>query len=579
MEQLSKFGSLIADGLAGATGLTLGLVAHPAVLPSGSSTQTLSHLPGSFLLELVRDDVGGVAGVTPASDGDGWKPRWTVWTSANTTVVAEASKGCVLPGAGNIIKATYNSTSRQASVFVNNTQVAASPALPFEPQHRRSGQERAATLATAPSLPAILFGAENAAVSSGFEGALEEIYLKNVSTESREAYIYTDNVRPDPAEKVYVFDLARQTGRDYFARVMSKMLDAEGNNYDATQWDGFEVLFVIGGGDFKRSSATARSSIYRGTPSPDWYNLGWPMQWGQGVLEGMEDVMRLANNNTAVECSFMAPGLGTWRPDMVPYVDQRDNYGGLIGLGLRWHSKMLFRTEISGTIVNPYHTPLTWIQNATEIEYWLGGMVTGGVAPQVSELFNGSVTVTAFDAPVKRWFDAYAAFGHMIEGGLSTVRYDTTCCHTQGECEWDICSDVIASRLVGGTAAVGVYVGSGQHAVVPVQYTPMDNATVLVFAAWTVPVVDLAIGVPAATHLRVVATSSAPSRSIGVRGGFLTSKRAGEHVVVTTVDASGTVIAKQTVRSGGAGEEMKVTFKAPLLSVTTFERVPPGVAP
>ena len=24
------------------------------------------------------------------------------------------------------------------------------------------------------------------------------------------------------------------------------------------------------------------------------------------------------NSNTAVECSFMAPGLGPWRPDMAP---------------------------------------------------------------------------------------------------------------------------------------------------------------------------------------------------------------------------------------------------------------------
>lgn len=45
------------------------------------------------------------------------------------------------------------------------------------------------------------------------------------------------------------------------------------------------------------------------------------------------------------------------RPDMVPYCDQRDTQG-LIGLGLEWHPKMLFRVEISGTIVNPYHTPL-----------------------------------------------------------------------------------------------------------------------------------------------------------------------------------------------------------------------------
>jgi hypothetical protein len=75
--------------------------------------------------------------------------------------------------------------------------------------------------------------------------------------------------------------------------------------------------------------------------------MGWPLLWGQGVLTAMEDVMALTNNNTAVECSFMAPGLGPWRPDMVPYVDESDE-NGLVGLGLEWHPKMMFRTEISG---------------------------------------------------------------------------------------------------------------------------------------------------------------------------------------------------------------------------------------
>ena len=37
---------------------------------------------------------------------------------------------------------------------------------------------------------------------------------------------------------------------------------------------------------------------------------------------------------------------------MVPYVDQRDKLG-LIALGLEWHPKMMFRAEISGTVVNP----------------------------------------------------------------------------------------------------------------------------------------------------------------------------------------------------------------------------------
>ena len=48
---------------------------------------------------------------------------------------------------------------------------------------------------------------------------------------------------------------------------------------------------------------------------------------------------------TAVECSFMAPGLGPWRPDMAPYVDEHG--ADLVALGLEWHAKMLLRIEIA----------------------------------------------------------------------------------------------------------------------------------------------------------------------------------------------------------------------------------------
>ena len=67
----------------------------------------------------------------------------------------------------------------------------------------------------------------------------------------------------------------------------------------------------------------------------------------------------------------------------------------------------------------------TWVHNSSEISYWLGGMITGGVAPQVSELFDGGKTVRTYDATVKQWFSAYKTWGHMIEGGVRTLHYDT----------------------------------------------------------------------------------------------------------------------------------------------------------
>jgi hypothetical protein len=76
---------------------------------------------------------------------------------------------------------------------------------------------------------------------------------------------------------------------------------------------------------------------------------GWPLRWGIGILQGIEAAHRHMNSHTAVECSFMAPGLGPWRPDMAPYVDEHGP--DLVALGLKWHSKMLLRIEIAGTII------------------------------------------------------------------------------------------------------------------------------------------------------------------------------------------------------------------------------------
>ena len=36
-----------------------------------------------------------------------------------------------------------------------------------------------------------------------------------------------------------------------------------------------------------------------------------------GVLQTIEQTRALTNGNTAIECSFLAPGLGPFRPDMV----------------------------------------------------------------------------------------------------------------------------------------------------------------------------------------------------------------------------------------------------------------------
>ena len=195
---------------------------------------------------------------------------------------------------------------------------------------------------------------------------------------------------------------------------------------------------------------------------------------------------------------------------------------------------------------------------------------------QVSELFDGGKEVSAFDATVKLWLDAYREWGHMTEGGTATLRYDTRCCHTQGECEWQVCADTILTRLVGGTAAAGVYVGSEDHVVVPVVQhagagAAPGPAPYLIFNAWNVRRASVALGADTDTELAVLATSSAPNRTLTLKGGFVAITKPGQRIEVTTTLADGTVAGRQVV-TGAVGAQ-SVTVSTPLLSKTNLKRV------
>ena len=146
------------------------------------------------------------------------------------------------------------------------------------------------------------------------------------------------------------------------------------------------------------------------------YNLGWPLAVGQDWLAAMEETHRLTNTHTAIECSFMAPGLGPWRPDMAPYVDEHGP--DVVKLGLEWHPKMLFRTLLSGLIINPYHTPLAWISNEYNISYWLGGLITTGVAPQIDD--QSTVWSNSSKQPYGRWVKWRQSCG-VDRGGSGTL--------------------------------------------------------------------------------------------------------------------------------------------------------------
>ena len=109
----------------------------------------------------------------------------------------------------------------------------------------------------------------------------------------------------------FLIDLSRAPGRKLFASAINAVLD----QFDpaAGQYDGFEKLQLIAGQDFGHSSKTFSSGLWRGNPTPDWYHYeGWPLRWGIGILQGIEAAHDSMNDQTAVECSFMAPGLGPW---------------------------------------------------------------------------------------------------------------------------------------------------------------------------------------------------------------------------------------------------------------------------
>ena len=94
---------------------------------------------------------------------------------------------------------------------------------------------------------------------------------------------------------------------------------------------------MVAGTDLAHSPAAFNSGIWRQRPAPDWYALGFPTAWGLGVLQAMEETHALLNRNTAVEASFLAPGLGPFRPDEAPYVDQNlVQAGGVVKMGLEW---------------------------------------------------------------------------------------------------------------------------------------------------------------------------------------------------------------------------------------------------
>jgi hypothetical protein len=246
--------------------ITLGLTIHPVSVDTG----VIVSRAGSFQLSMA-----------------GGHLIWSVTTTGGSTFNV-TSRTVLSAGGCRTLKLTYNSTSAEAKILTDNQLDAAA-------LHPMLASSEPLSLGLAASTSDIIFGGAmptaGAPVEQSWEGAAEEIYLKNISTENRQVYIYTDvrpaiisatfgfysltacrcgsqNVRPTSAGNVRVFDLSHPHGRTYYAHVMSNILNAGGANFDTTQcevhsnplrqfaprdlmtdgwWitgDGFEILLV-----------------------------------------------------------------------------------------------------------------------------------------------------------------------------------------------------------------------------------------------------------------------------------------------------------------------------------------------
>jgi hypothetical protein len=553
---------------------TIGMIVHPADIArpgtqqggrghGAAATQVLVAMEGVFSLSLDAE-------------------RRLLW-QVNTThgpLVAHGRTAITDPNStGVIVKATFNGTSGVAKVFISSRlDGSSSPSpllsLPSFPSGRSEDEGRAQPhqLAMYPPHGATPSGgvanslkmSVGAGVTAGlvhsyFQGALEEIYLKNCSTENRMAYMYSDDNR---IQGTFLIDLSSAKGREFFATSIVNVLKQA--NFSALQYDGFEKLQLIGATDFGHSLKTFASGLYRGTPTPDWYHYeGWPLRVGQGVLQGVaqtnekmleEQIGGGHGYRPAVECSFMAPGLGPWRTDMAPYVDERGN--DYVREGLEWHPKLLIRMELTGTVINAYNTGLDDSRkpNSTfEADYWFGGLITGGIAPQPE---GGSLAAqTAVEQRVGEWVRLYRKYGHSVEGGVKTLVYDSKCCHIQGDCEWVACKDVVVTRLEGGTqrglspaAAVrGLYVASQAAISVPPELTP-NATTLLVFHAFNASTVQLHHGLATHTHLTIVLTSPIDRKRLVLSGPFWDLAK--QDVLLTLRARNGTVLERKSCFGG-----------------------------
>lgn len=508
--------------------ITLGFVLHPN--SGGAPNQVLFARSGVFVLSLSAGQLRWEVNTT----------RGSIVARGNTTLSTSAL-------ASHVVKCTYNATSGRAQIFLSSKLDGISDAV--------SGTVLPQQIVRYNGIGPALWVGDDGSGAHHFNGSIEEIYLKNVSAEHREAYLFADDNRMGGS---FLIDLTRPAGQRLFASAVNSVINQA--NISAVEYDGMEKLELMSPFDFAHSLKTTSSGVFRGPPAPDFFSYqGWPLRVGIGMVKALEMAHAGMNPATAVETTGIAPGLGRWRPDMSAYVDEwidRDPAhvpNGFIALGLEWHGKMLQRVELTGTAINPYNTGIDSsvaacqnyttsavaphsICSLTEVDYWFGGLVATGVAPQPM----GNQDPGQFDVAIGKWLQMYAKYGHFQEESIQTLHWDDECCHVQGICEWNVCEDIVVTGLAGGTTGttcLGVYAGASVPALVPTALMH-DNSTILLFQAFGVAITQLSLGSPEFRSLRVAVLSS--DTNLTLTGGFFQLHN--QNVQLTVVSESGVLV-------------------------------------
>ena len=174
-----------------------------------------------------------------------------------------------------------------------------------------------------------------------------------------------------------------------------------------------------------------------------------------------------------------------------------------------------------------------------EIDYWFGGLVTGGIAPQLGWSWSENTTLVS---GVAKWLKRYAHYGHLNESGVHPLFYDHRCCHIEGICEWVACEDIVLSRLTGGEIGdgrpvAGLYGGSSRSVAISPGLVP-NGTILLVFQAANVSQLHVELGQPKDDVLTLVMMSHV---TITLGGGWWLLSE-GQGVEQTIFAANGSVM-------------------------------------